>query len=66
MLVKMFEIHPENYTYSHSAYSQHSFLFYNDLVMKSCEWTQDPESPALISGSIQDYIDGSESKQNLL
>ena len=67
MLKKVFEIHPEIYKYSHSAYSQPSFLFYGDSVIKSCEGTQqgDPESPALLSDSIQDLIDSLESKINL-
>ena len=67
MLEKIFEIHPEVYKYSHSAYSQPSFLFYGDSVIKSCEGTQqgDPESPALFSDSIQDLIDSLESKGNL-
>ena len=60
MLEKTFEIHPEVYKYSHSAYSQPSFLFfYGDSVIKSCERTQqgDPESLVLFSDSIQDLID---------
>ena len=67
MLEKIFEIHPEVYKYSYSAYSQPSFLFYDDSVIKSCEGTQqgDPESPALFSDSIQDLIDSLESKINL-
>ena len=67
MLEKTFEIHPEVYKYSHSAYSQPSFLFYGDSVIKSCEGTQqgDPESPVLFSDSIQDLIDSLESKINL-
>ena len=54
MQEKVFETHPEVYKYSHSAYSQPSFLFYSDSVIKSCEETQqgDPESPALFSDSI--------------
>ena len=45
--------------YPHSAYSQSSFLFYGDSVIKFCEETEqgDPESPALFSHSIQDLID---------
>ena len=64
---KVFEIHPEVFKYSHSAYSQPSFLFYGDSVIKSCEGTQqgDPESPALFSNYIQDLIDSLESKINL-
>ena len=64
MLMKVFEIHPEVYKYSHSAYSQPSFPFYGDSVIKSCEATQqgDPESPALFLDSIQDLIDSLESK----
>ena len=67
MLEKVFEIHPEVYKYSHSAYRQPSFLFYGDSVIKSCEGTQqgDPESPALFPDSIQDLIDSLESKINL-
>ena len=67
MLEKVFEIHPEVFKYSLSAYSQPSFLFYGDSVIKSCEGTQqgDPESPALFSDSIQDLIDCLESKINL-
>ena len=67
MLEKVFEIHPEVYKYSRSAYNQPSFLFYGDSVIKSCEGTQqgDPESPALFSDSIQDLIDSLESKINL-
>ena len=59
MLEKVCEIH--------SAYSQPSFIFYGDSVIKSCEGTQqgDPESPALFSDSIQDLIDSLESKINL-
>ena len=34
LLEKVFEIHPEVYKYSHSAYSQPSFLFYGDSVIK--------------------------------
>ena len=65
MLEKIFEIHPEVYKYSHSPYSQPSFLLYDDSVMKCCEVTQqgDPESPALFSDSIQDLIDSLESKK---
>ena len=68
MIVKIFEIHPEVYKYSHSAYSQPSFLFYGDSVIKSCEGTQqgDPESPVLFSDSIQDLIVSLESKINLV
>ena len=40
MLENVFEIHPEEYKYSHSAYSQPSFLFYGDSVIKSCEGIQ--------------------------
>ena len=67
MLEKVCEIHPEVHKYSHSAYSQPSFLFYGDSVIKSCEGTQqrDPESPALFSDSIQDLIDSLKSKINL-
>ena len=67
MLEKVFEIHPEVCKHSHSAYSQPSFLFYGDSVIKSCERTQqgDPESQALFSDSIQDLIDSLESKINL-
>ena len=48
MLEKNFETHPEVYKYSHLAYSQPSFHFYGDSVIKSCEGTQQryPESPA--------------------
>ena len=68
MLEKIFEIHPEVYKYSHSAYSQPSFLFNGDSVIKSCEGTQqgDPEYPALFSDYIQDLIDSLESEINLL
>ena len=68
MLEKVFEIHPEVYNYSHSAYSQPTFLFYGDSVIKSCEGTQqgDPVSPALFSDSIQDLIDSLESKTKLM
>ena len=64
MLEKSFEKHPEVYKYSHSAYSQPSFLFYSNSVIKSCEGTQqgDPESPALVSDSNRDLIDNLESK----
>ena len=67
MLEKVFEIHPEVYKYSHSAYSQPIFLFYGNSVIKFCEGTQqgDPETPALFSDSIQDLIDSLESKINL-
>ena len=67
MLEKVFEIHTEVYKYSHSTYSQPSFLFYGDSVIKSCEGTQqgDTEFRALISDSIQDLIDSLESKINL-
>ena len=67
MLEKIFEIHPEVYKYSHSAFSQPSFLLYSDSVIKSFEGTQqgDPESPVLFSDSIQDLIDSLESKINL-
>ena len=67
MLKKTFEIHPEVYKYSHSAYSQPSFLFYGHSVIKSCEGTQqgNPESQALFSDSIQDMIDSLESKRYL-
>ena len=59
MLKKAFEMHPEVYNYSHSAYSQPSFLFYSDLVIKFYEGTLqgNSESPALFSGSIQNLID---------
>ena len=65
MLDKVFEIHPEVYKYSHSAYSQPGFVFFGDSVIKSCERTQQgaPESPALISDSTQDLIDSLESKK---
>ena len=67
MLEKVLEIHPEVYKYSHSTYGQPSFLFYVDSVIKSCEGTQqgDPESPALVSDSIQDLIDSLESEKTL-
>ena len=67
MLEKVFELHLEVYKYSHSAYSQPSFLFYGDSVIKCCKGTQqaDPKSPALFSDSIQDLIDSLESKINL-
>ena len=67
MLEKTSEIQPEVYKYSHSAYSQPSFLFYGDSVIESCEGTQqgDPDSPILFSDSIQDLIDSLESKINL-
>ena len=66
MLEKTSELHPEDYKYSHSAYSQPSFLFYGDSVIKPCEGIQqgDPESPALFSNSIQDLIHSLESKIN--
>ena len=46
MLENIFELHPEVYKYSHSAYSQPIFLFYSDSVIKSCVETQqgNPES----------------------
>ena len=64
MLEKVFEIHPDVYKYSHTAYSQPSFIYCGDSVFKSCEGTQqgDPESPALLSDFIQDLIDSLESK----
>ena len=67
MLEKSFEIHLEVHKYTHSAYTQPSFLLYGDSVIKSCKGTQqgDPESPASISDSIQDLIDSLESKTNL-
>ena len=67
ILEKVFEIHPEAYEYSHSGYSQPSFLLYGDSAIKSCEGTQqgDPESPALFSDFFQDLIDSLESKINL-
>ena len=67
MLEKTFEIHPEVYKYSHSAYKQLSFLLYGDSVIKSCDGTQqgDPESPVLFPDSIQDLIDSLESKIKL-
>ena len=67
MLEKVFEIHPEVYKYSHSAYSQPCFLFYGDYVIKSCKGTKqgDPESPIVFSDSIHDLIDSLESKTNL-
>ena len=67
MLEKVFIIHPEVYKYSHSTYSQPSFLFYGYSVIKPCEETQqgDPESPALFSDSIQELIDSLESKINI-
>ena len=37
VLEKILEIHPDVYKYSHSAYSQPSFLFYGDSVIKYCE-----------------------------
>ena len=67
MLENISEIHPEVYRYSRSAYSQLSFLFYGDSVIKSCEGTQqgDPESPAFFPDSIQILIDSLETKINL-
>ena len=67
MLKKKLQIHPEVYKYSHSAYSQRSFLLYGDSVMKSCKGSQqgDPESPALFSVSNKDLINSLESKINL-
>ena len=67
MLEKIFEIDPDVYKYSHLAYSQPSFPFYGDSVIKSCEGTQqgDPESPALLFDSLQGLIDSLESKINL-
>ena len=68
MQEKIFEIQPEVYKYSHSAYSQPSFLFlYGDSVIKSCERTQqgDPESPHFFSVSIEDLTDSLESKINV-
>ena len=67
MLEKVFEIHPEDYKYSHSAYSQPCFLFYGDYVIKFCKGTKqgDPESPIVFSDSIHDLIDSLESKKNL-
>ena len=65
MLEKTFEIHPEVYKYSLSAYSQRNFLFfYSDSVIKFCEGTQqeDPESPASFSDSIQELIDSCSQK----
>ena len=58
VLEETFEIHPEDYKYSPSEYSQPSFFFYGNSVMKSCEGTQqgDPVSPPLFSNSIQDMI----------
>ena len=66
MLKKTFEIHSEVYNYSHSAYSEPSFLFYGDSVIKFCEVPQqgDPGSPDLLSDSIQDLIDSLESKMS--
>ena len=63
ILEKIFEIHPEVYEYSHSAYREPSF-FYGDSVIKSCEVPKqgDPESPDLFSDSIQDLIDSLESE----
>ena len=48
LLEKTFERHPEVVNYLHSAYSQPSFLFNGDSVIKFCEETQqgDPDSPA--------------------
>ena len=40
MLEKTFEIHPEVYEYSQSAYSKPSFRFYGDSVIKSCDGAQ--------------------------
>ena len=64
MLEETFEIHPQVYKYSHSAYSQPSFLSYSDSVINYCEGTQQgaQESPALFLDSIQDLIDSLESK----
>ena len=47
---KPFEIHPQIYKYSHSAYSQRSFFIYDYSVFKLCEGTQqgDAEAPATI------------------
>ena len=53
MLEQTFEIHPEVYKYSHLAYSQPSFLFYADSVIKS------------FSYSIRDLIESLESNTNL-
>ena len=67
MLQKTFEIHPEVYKNSLSAYSQPIFLFYGDSVIKSCEGSQqgDPESPVSFWDSIQNLIESLESKTNL-
>ena len=67
MLEKTFETHPEVYKYSHSAYSQPSYLFYSDSVIKFREGTQqeNTESPTLFSDSIEYLIDSLESKINL-
>ena len=65
MLEKFFEILPEVYSYTHSAYSWPSFLLYGDSGIKSCEATQQgfPEFPAFLD-SIQDLIGSLESKIN--
>ena len=67
MQEKFFDIHPEVNKYSQLAYSEPSFLFYGDSVIKSCKGTQqgDPESSALLSNSIQDLNDNFELKPNL-
>ena len=62
MLEKTFEKHHEVYKDSQSVYSQPSFLFYKDSVIKSGERTQQGD---LFSDSIQDLIDSLESKINL-
>ena len=49
MLEKVFEIHPEVYKYSHSAYSQPNFLFYGDSVIKPCEGNDGRRSTHLAS-----------------
>ena len=58
MQEKFFDIHPEVNKYSQLAYSEPSFLFYGDPVIKSCKGTQqgDPESSALLSNSTFCYF----------
>ena len=68
MLEKVFEIHPEVHKYSHSAYSQPSFLFYS--VIQESNLVKGPSKEILslqlcLRTSIQDLIDSLESKRSL-
>ena len=65
-LEKAFEIRPEVYNYSNSAYSQASFLFLRRFRSNRVKGpSRHPESPALFLDSVQDLNANLESKTTL-